>query len=276
MEWSLLDLFPESFLLNILDVGAAIGEKPLYQYFIDLGRARLIGFEPNKEECDKLNQVYGEPHQFFPHFIGDGKPATFYETNWNLTGSLFEPNTPLLSKFQNLAEVTTLIDTHTVDTVCLDDIEEIGCVDFFKIDVQGNELSIFENGQSVLETVLLIQTEVEFVQLYKDQPLFSDVDAYLRSKGFQFFRFTGFGTRTFKPLVINKNPNAGSQFLWSDAVYVKDWLQLDALSDLQLMKYAALSHHLYRAFDLAYFVLAYLDGRINENFATTYIEKIST
>ena len=48
-----------------------------------------------------------------------------------VTGSLFEPNTPLLEKFQNLAEFVTSVVTHTVTTKRLDDIPEIG--DFEKL-----------------------------------------------------------------------------------------------------------------------------------------------
>ena len=73
---SLLEFFPDPFLINVLDVGAALLEKPPYQGLIDAKRCRVIGFEPNPEECQRLNQVFGAPHRFFPYCIGDGKPAT--------------------------------------------------------------------------------------------------------------------------------------------------------------------------------------------------------
>ncbi|MDZ4852007.1 MAG: hypothetical protein SGI77_22190 [Pirellulaceae bacterium] len=79
--WSMLDFFPEPFLIQVLDVGAAYCGNPIYQPLIDSKRCRVVGFEPNADECNKLNQHYGPPHQFFPYFIGDGQPTTFYETN---------------------------------------------------------------------------------------------------------------------------------------------------------------------------------------------------
>jgi hypothetical protein len=112
--WSLLDYFPEDFKINILDIGAALNERPPYQSLVDAGRARILGFEPNREECERLNQCYGEPHRFFPYFVGDGRSAIFHETNWVLTGSLYEPNSPLLEKFQNLAELVTPVGKHPV------------------------------------------------------------------------------------------------------------------------------------------------------------------
>ncbi|MFY7697106.1 MAG: hypothetical protein ACOVQK_12230 [Cyanobium sp.] len=38
-----------------------------------------------------------------------------------------------------------------------------------------------QNATTVLATASVIQCEVEFVELYKGQPLFADVDSFLRS-----------------------------------------------------------------------------------------------
>jgi hypothetical protein len=50
------------------------------------------------------------------------------------------------------------------------------------------------------------QTEVEFVPLYTNQPLFAEVDIALRELGFVFHRFGGMAGRTMKPLVVSANP----------------------------------------------------------------------
>lgn len=274
--WSLLDFFPGDFVLTIIDIGAALGERPPYQGLIDAGRARLIGFEPNAGECAKLNSKYGAPHRFFPHFVGDGEPATFHETNWALTGSLFPPNTPLLEKFNNLAELVTPKAQHSVTTCRLDDIPEIDDADFIKIDVQGSELAVFRHGRRVLANALLIQTEVEFLELYQGQPLFADIDRFLRGEGWQFHTFNGFGSRTFKPLVANNDANAGlRQVLWSDAFYVRDWLRLDALPEHKLRNYAILAHDVLNSFDLAHVVLAELDRRQGGNLAARYLQRLT-
>jgi len=102
--WSLLEF-------NILDVGAALLEKPPDRSLADAGRGRIFGFEPDKQACDHLNREYADPHHFFPFFVGNGRPAVFHETNWAPTGSLYEPNTRLLEKFQNLAEVAIPVAT---------------------------------------------------------------------------------------------------------------------------------------------------------------------
>lgn len=274
--WSLLDSFPESLRFDVLDVGAALDEKPSYQALVEARRARIIGFEPNAAACEQLNKSYGEPHRFYPHFIGDGNAATFHETNWSLTGSLFPPNTPLLEKFQALAELVTPVATHAVSTTRLDDIAGIDNVDLFKIDVQGAELSVFRGGIKALSQTLVIQTEVEFVELYRDQPLFADVDIFLRSQGFQFHAFHSISGRPFKPLVANNNPNRPiRQALWADALYVRDWMRLDLLSVDKLMKYAVLLHDVLASYDLAHVVLAELDRRVQGDFSLKYLARLT-
>lgn len=274
--WSLLEYFGDDVQINILDIGAAMTEPPSYQSLVDAGRARIIGFEPNVEECDRLNREYGKPHRFFPYFIGDGCPAFFHETNWGPTGSLYEPNSPLLSKFQNLAEVMTLVAKHSASTTRLDDIEEISDVDFVKIDVQGGELAVFQNALRTLPGTLLIQTEVEFVELYKGQPMFADVDIFLRSAGFQFHAIKTFAGRRLKPLTHNNDIDQSfSQWLWSDALYVRDWMNLDSLDVSKLEKYAVLAHDLLRAFDLAHLVLMTLDKKTGSALAATYLERLN-
>ena len=273
--WSLFDFFPEKFHLDILDIGAALDEKPPYQSLVDAGRARIIGFEPDAKECEKLNRTYGEPHRFFPFFAGDGNPAVFHETNWALTGSLYEPNTPLLEKFNNLAEVVSPVAAHAIETKRIDDIPGVGNIDFIKIDVQGAELVVLRNALKALSGALLIQAEVEFVELYRGQPMFADVDSFLRSQGFQFHAFNGFSGRAFKPLIANNDPNAGvRQVLWSDALYVRDWMRLPALDELKLMKYAVLAHDVLQSCDLAHVVLTALDGKTGGDFAPRYLERL--
>ena len=59
-------------------------------------------------------------------------------------------------------------------------------VDFMWLDTQGSELTILKSSPRILKTVRVILTEVEFVEEYKGQALFSDIKAYLESQGFTF------------------------------------------------------------------------------------------
>jgi FkbM family methyltransferase len=272
---SLLEMFPDDFEIVVLDVGAALSERPPYQSLVEAGYARVIGFEPDVAACEKLNRSHGAPHRFFPMFVGAGGPAVFHETSWSLTGSLYPPNTPVLERFQNLAEAVRPIAEHAVSTARLDDIDEIDDVDFFKIDAQGAALVILENGQRVLRSAVVVQVEVEFVELYRGQPLFADVDSFLRRQGFQFHSFLGFGGRAFKPIVRGKDANQPyRQMLWSDAVYVRDWMRLDDLSTAKLRSYAIIVNDLFQSLDLAHLVLTALDGKQGSALARTYLRRL--
>lgn len=105
-----------------------------------------------------------------------------------------------------------IIGTGDVSTISLD--EWIGRhrpnlrVDVFKLDTQGSELDVLRGASKVLETVSWVIVEVEFVPLYEFQPLFADVDMFLRSKGFEFWNLMDVNYR-------------GGQMIWADAYYVK-------------------------------------------------------
>ena len=273
--FSLAEIAPQVSKVNIVDIGAMyLGEQP-YAPLLRADRARVTAFEPNLEECEKLRKLHGESHTFHPFFIGDGSDATFYETNQAMTGSLYRPNQALLEKFQNLHELTTLVTTHDVETRRLDDIEDLGDVDFIKIDVQGSELNVFRGAEKALERATLIQTEVEFVEMYEDQPVFSDIDIILRAAGYQFHTFLGFGTRCFKPMLINNNPNRGiRQYLWADAIYVKNFLDLSGIEEDKLLKLALMLHDMFQSFDLCLFVLGEIDRRKGGSLAAAYTQRV--
>ena len=262
---------PES-LIAVVDIGASLVETPPYQQLLSSGVARVIGFEPNPDECEKLRRKYEGTHEFYPYFIGDGNPAIFRETNWFATGSLFRPNKALIDKYQNLHEVTTLVAEHPVQTKALDDIPEIADIDYIKIDVQGSELSVFRNADRLLSGVTLIHTEVCFVELYEHQPLFADVDMFLRSKGFQFIKFTTFGTRCLKPLVMDNNINTGNQQLWSDAIYLRDLSHAESMPTEKLVKLAIVCHDVYGFYDFSLYLLNLLDSRQGTDVGKRYLE----
>lgn len=274
-QWSLFQLLDDVSMIEVLDIGASLGEKPSYQKLIDVNRARLTGFEPDPDECARLAASHGAPHRFFPIFVGDGRSSVFHKTNWAATGSLFEPNTPLLEKFRNLSGIATPLAEMPVETTRLDDFLPVDDVDFLKIDAQGAELGIFQNARRILEKTLVIQTEVSFVEFYKGQPMFSDVDAFLRANGFQYHTINGYGYRPFTPLINPRNVQEGfNQHIWGDAIYVRDWMHLGAIATEKLARYAVILNDIIESFDLAYVMLAELDRRSGSILAPQYLRRL--
>src|ERR1700689_256340 len=247
--------------MTAVDIGAMLLEGAVDPFLRlnRLGRLNVIGFEPQQAECQKLNALAMPGRRYLPYAVANGERRTLYVTNTGMTSSLLRPNLKIAQQFNNLAELMQVVATPLVDTVRLDDVAEIraqGC-DLLKLDTQGSEAEILAHASRTLEHCLIIQSEVEFVPLYERHPLFADVDQLLRGRGFMFHRFVGLAGRTYRPLMLNDDPNIPmSQLLWGDAVYVPDLTRLDHLEPKALLKLAALLHEVYRSFDLCHVVLS--------------------
>ena len=260
--------------LKILDVGAMLEGTTIYDNLLKKGLAQVIGFEPNPIEYERLCREK-KNCQWLPYFLGDGNPATFYITRYPGCSSLYAPNPEIIDLFHsiNASEPNgnfTVIDTKKVKTKRLDDIEECKSNDFIKIDVQGSELDILRNAKETLGNTLIIQLEAEFIPIYKNQPLFGELQVFLRDQGFQLHKFIDIAGRCFNPFQL-KNPFAAmSQALWTDAIFVRDFTLLDQLSETQLLKAATILHEIYHSYDFAMFFLNSLDDRNNSNFGRRY------
>ena len=263
-----------------VDIGAMFlqGQTDPMARLSQMGLLRIIGFEPQLSECEKLNALARPGRRYLPYAIANGGKRKFYVTNTGMTSSLLRPNLSFAKLFNNLAELMEVVATPEVDTVRLDnvtEVRELGC-DLLKIDTQGSEAEILAHAGKTLEHCLIVQTEVEFVPLYEDQPLFADVDQLLRNHGFMFHRFLGLAGRTYKPLMVNNNPNTPlSQMLWSDVVYVPELRRLDGLGAAALLKLAALLHEIYGSFDLCHVVLSAHDRQYGTSYSQRYFELLS-
>jgi FkbM family methyltransferase len=63
-------------------------------------------------------------------------------------------------------------------------------VDLLWMDLQGAELRALQGLGKLLSTVLLIHTEVEFMEIYSAQPLQHQIQAFLRTNGFLLVGYT--------------------------------------------------------------------------------------
>jgi FkbM family methyltransferase len=267
-------------LMTAVDIGAMLikGEVDPLARLNALGRLSVIGFEPQPAECAKLNALALPGRRYLQYAVADGTRRSFYVTNTGMTSSLLRPNADLAKRFNNLAELMQVVATVQLDTVRLDDVVEIraqGC-DLLKLDTQGSEAEILSHASQTLKRCLIIQTEVLFVPLYEQQPLFAEIDQLLRAQGFMFHRFLGLSGRTYSPLMVNGDPNAAlSQMLWSDAVYVPDLGRLQHIAPSELLKLAALLHEVYGSLDLCHVVLVAHDQQCATSYAPQYFERLT-
>jgi hypothetical protein len=176
--------------------------------------------------------------------------------------SLLKPDAKRLALFNGFTDWGTVIDETEMSTVRLDDIDEIVEFDLLKIDIQGGELMTFQHGRRKLADAVAVQTEVSFVPLYKDQPVFGQVDLELRSQGFLPHSFPEIKRWAIAPMVFDDNFRRGqNQLLEADIVYVRDIAYPQRLSNEQLSHLAMIAFHVYGSTDLALFCILELSRR---------------
>jgi FkbM family methyltransferase len=192
MNFRSRDHFSDFFNRNFIfcDVGARWGlEEPwkTQRNFID-----VVSFEPDKEEYEILNRRKKQQDIVLPYALcNEEKQLSFNLTKNRGCSSIYQPNLSYLERFPDVERFTveekTIVDSTTLDH--LYDRNIIKNVDFIKLDTQGSELDILKGGEKLInEQIIGIQVEVEFKPMYKSQPLFHDIDIFLREKlGFELF-----------------------------------------------------------------------------------------
>ena len=223
----------------VVDVGCRWGFAE--NYLDQLENFQLYGFDPDKDECDRLNKRYGtDAIKAIPlGLAGEPGNRVLYLTKEPACSSLIQPDAELTTNYPALNCAKEVGQTE-VSTTTLDlwaSSEGVDYIDHLKIDTQGSELEILHGGITILKTVRSIEVEVEFNPIYTGQPVFSDVDQFLRSQGFVLWKFSNFVHYSkrvtpgnaigndiicFDDFHLLKNPVYAGQVYWANAHYVRD------------------------------------------------------
>jgi hypothetical protein len=124
-----------------------------YHSLVAQGCARLYRVKPSESSLAGLSPE--EHERFISHFLG-AEPET---SNFAVT------------------------EKATVETVRLGDLPDLPPIDLLTIDTQSTELTILQNSPRVLSSVLVLESEVEFVPLYREQALFEQLQFALDTQG---------------------------------------------------------------------------------------------
>ncbi|MBD1910494.1 MULTISPECIES: FkbM family methyltransferase [unclassified Leptolyngbya] len=224
----------------------------------------VYGFDADADACDIASLDFATRHldwqeHYVPLALSDtAANKALYVTQDPMCTSLYPPNEPLLARFEKLPEFMNLdfaleVETTTLDAFC--EAEQVPFIDFLQIDVQGADLHVLHGARQLLSTVLMIQIEVEFAPLYENQPLFADIDTFLRLEGFSLFDLIGTRCKRAHSPIFNRN--RPGQLLWGEAFYLRDPLllypqesKLSSERTLKLACIAFLSGFLDFAFEL--------------------------
>ncbi|HMK21456.1 MAG TPA: FkbM family methyltransferase [Terriglobales bacterium] len=190
-----------------------------------LSRIQYIGFEADPKECERL-QRNARPGFRFENAIVAGRTSRriLYVTREPSCSSLLRPNAEVFSLLLDGKHATEILREETVQTQTLGELlPKLGVehVDFLDLDTQGTELEILQGAERFLSTsVVAIRTEAEFTELYEGQPLFAEVDRYLRDFGFVLFDLSRSRCRRRN---LQGDQLTRGQLLWGDAVYLRDY-----------------------------------------------------
>ncbi|MFB1295584.1 FkbM family methyltransferase [Mycobacterium sp. pW049] len=263
MNTAFRDFLAPQRLIDVVDVGAnPIDGEPPYLPILDAGLCRVTGFEPQAEALQELQLRKGPYERYLPYAVGDGGAHTLNICRGSGMSSLFPLDMDTLRMFEVLEPYAEVIDRIKVTTRRLDDIDDITYLDYLKIDIQGGELAVFQNGRTKLADAVAIQTEVSFVTLYEDQPAMGEIDRELRGQGFIPHCFAAVKRWPIAPYVAAEDPRLPlNQLLEADIVYVRDFSKPDLMSDEQLKHLALIAHHCYGSTDLALRCVMLLEHR---------------
>ena len=183
--------------LTVFDVGAK--GKPfslpgLYKY------QNFHGFEPNPVEFEKLQKSKtNNSTTYYPYALSlDGGMKKINITQHASYSSLldfdddnFKKHFHLMKGFNTWSKGMSKEKTVSVQSKKLDELisdENINFIDFIKLDTQGTELEILKGSIDAIKRkkIGVIFSEVSFIGVYKNQNLFSDLEIFLRSHGYDF------------------------------------------------------------------------------------------
>jgi FkbM family methyltransferase len=216
------EALPEGERLTILDVGARYATRDPFWLPIPRGRLRVYGFEPDAEECDRVNaeaKALGLDYTCFPIALWSSAQTLNLNICPALPGSasLYPFDYALLNRWKvahstdeyvmgrEMAEVRSVpLKTETLDH--WREANAVAQVDFIRMNIEGAELEALRGGEGLLPQVLGLLAEVSTVD--DGRPLFADMDVFARSKGFHFFDFFNLNHvgRGRSPLTVAKMP----------------------------------------------------------------------
>ncbi len=204
------------------DIGARWGIPKEWKAFEKY--MKVVGFEPDMSSYLELENEKKQNVKYYNVALYNEKtPLDIYITRGGGQSSIFPPNRIFLDKFQELPiDRWDVVRTEKVSADKLDNVlkdSDVKELDYMKIDTQGSEKHILEGASNICrESVLCLEVESFFLDAYKNQLVFSDVDALARELGFYLFDLRKYYWRR---NFINNIRGYKGQLIFCEALYLK-------------------------------------------------------
>jgi FkbM family methyltransferase len=215
-DWDSIGSFLNQHPLNVVDIGArgaSLEELDPLKRFIN-----YFAFDADSVEAARLQNTndHGlKSLRVFPYFVGgQNGAADFHLYKDPGTSSALLPNEAFLQFATSGFSVdrTVQVDARTLDSVMVS--ESVDDIDIIKLDTQGTEYQILAHAERSLSQAFLVEVEVEFFEMYKDQKLFPEVCQLMRNSGFELLYLN----RVFMGRQAFKGESRG-QLIFGDALF---------------------------------------------------------
>ncbi len=221
----LVAALPADFILTLVDVGSAGGVHRRWQNLRPLLSAIL--FDPREAAA---NGVIGRGGvRLYPVALGrEAGEADLHITALANMSSLLRPDPDVFGRYRKKGADARVVGT---ETVLIDTLDAVAEADGFtphviKVDTQGSELMVLAGAESSLQSVVLAEIEVSFFERYVGQPLFADVEAWMKARGFEMIELQHLKRyRAANSLGIRRPPDGDDQrsgrVAYGDAIFLR-------------------------------------------------------
>jgi FkbM family methyltransferase len=198
----------------IFEFGSRYGEDTI-EFAKNFPKASIYSFECNPKTLQQL-KVNIKPYsnitfnecaisdqneviEFFQ--IDEAKTKTTWTDGNQGASSIFKAsgNYPVEEYHQTLIKV----DAITLQSFLIKN--SIPEIDVLWMDIQGAELKALKGLKEKISKVKIIHLEVEFIEIYKNQPLFKNIDKFLTANNFTLGGFTSKTHYSGDAVYLNKN-----------------------------------------------------------------------
>jgi len=200
----------------IVDLGAANAS--------DMKRLRRIQNEITLIELDFTTESKTEASYYHKRISlkkaisGSKNKRIFYERENTAASSFLQPDVRLLQDY-GLQDRYKLISSKEVECITLQDLLSfcnLHRVDFLKTDLEGIDYEVLSSAPAVLQSTLVIQSELRFQPFFQGEPSLFMVGNYLNNLGFELIYMV---PETWKYRTPRRHLMRDGRLVFADAIF---------------------------------------------------------
>jgi FkbM family methyltransferase len=226
---------------TLVDVGCSLGIDSVWRFFG--GHLRAFGFDPDIIECERLQRIESNPGiRYYPMAVGlpedsdflrakavyDATHPLYWRSVWGRSTALDPRFTPA-SRVAGHGIPAEVAETAKIGVSEFLEHQEVGSVDFVKVDTDGSELEVLLSAEKSIESRRILGFMVECLYQGSDHETsdtFHNIDRFMKRHGFMVYSMTvnKYSRAVLPAPFVYSFPaqtNWG-QALWGDVVFLRD------------------------------------------------------